>query len=39
MTPPFSGSPGDPVGLQIIGTTHCFGSDGLRVTSGGATLG
>jgi multiple sugar transport system ATP-binding protein len=39
MTPPFGGSPGDPVGLQITGVTHCFGSDGLRVTSGGATLG
>jgi multiple sugar transport system ATP-binding protein len=38
MAPPFSGNPGDDVGLQIIGTTHLFGADGLRICSTTATL-
>jgi multiple sugar transport system ATP-binding protein len=36
--PPFDGSPGDHVGLQIAGTTHLFGGDGLRIASPVATL-
>src|SRR4051794_14275044 len=38
MAPPFSGEPGDNVGLELAGTTHVFGGDGLRVTSTDATL-
>jgi multiple sugar transport system ATP-binding protein len=38
MAPPFEGEPGENVGLQIIGTTHLFGADGLRVGSSRATL-
>jgi multiple sugar transport system ATP-binding protein len=36
--PPFDGSPGDRVGLQITGTTHLFGEDGLRIASPRAQL-
>jgi multiple sugar transport system ATP-binding protein len=36
--PPFAGAAGDHVGLQITGTTHLFGDDGLRVASPKATL-
>jgi multiple sugar transport system ATP-binding protein len=36
--PPFDGSPGDRVGLQIAGTTHLFGGDGLRIASPAASL-
>ncbi len=36
--PPFDGSPGDQVGLQIAGTTHLFGGDGLRIASPAASL-
>ena len=32
------GGPGDKVGLQIAGTTHLFGEDGLRIASPKATL-
>jgi multiple sugar transport system ATP-binding protein len=38
MSPPFEGTAGDQVGLQIDGTTHLFGEDGLRVASPRATL-
>jgi hypothetical protein len=38
MFPPFDGQPGDGVGLQIIGTTHLFDSDGIRVASTPAAL-
>ena len=38
MPPPFDGSPGDNIGLELIGTTHLFGADGLRLTSTNATL-
>jgi multiple sugar transport system ATP-binding protein len=38
MAPPFEGQPGENVGLQIIGTTHLFGADGLRLASSRATL-
>ena len=38
LAPPFDGSPGDRVGLQIEGTTHFFGDDGARMTSGPAAL-
>jgi multiple sugar transport system ATP-binding protein len=38
MSPPFEGSPGDPVGLQITGKTHLFGEDGSRIASPTATL-
>jgi multiple sugar transport system ATP-binding protein len=38
MSPPFDGSPGDNVGLQIVGTTHFFGADGLRIASSTATV-
>ncbi len=36
--PPFQGSPGEQVGLQIAGTTHLFGGDGLRIASPAASL-
>jgi multiple sugar transport system ATP-binding protein len=36
--PPFEGSPGEQVGLQIAGTTHLFGGDGLRIASPAASL-
>jgi multiple sugar transport system ATP-binding protein len=36
--PPFHGSLGDTVGLQITGRTHLFAADGSRVASGGASL-
>jgi multiple sugar transport system ATP-binding protein len=38
MSPPFEGSPGDPVGLQITGKVHLFGEDGARIASPTATL-
>jgi multiple sugar transport system ATP-binding protein len=38
MEPPFSGSSGDHVGLQITGMTHLFGGDGTRVASTNATF-
>ncbi len=38
MPPPFDGEPGETVGLQITGTVHLFGADGLRLGSGKATL-
>jgi multiple sugar transport system ATP-binding protein len=38
MAPPFEGQPGENVGLEIIGTTHLFGADGLRLASSRATL-
>jgi hypothetical protein len=38
MSPPFEGGPGDHVGLQITGTTHLFGEDGLRIASPKASL-
>jgi multiple sugar transport system ATP-binding protein len=38
VKPPFEGSPGDRVGLQIEGTTHLFGADGERIASGPAAL-
>jgi multiple sugar transport system ATP-binding protein len=38
LAPPFVGAPGERVGLQIDGRTHLFGEDGLRITSGPATL-
>jgi multiple sugar transport system ATP-binding protein len=38
MPPPFNGSPGDSIGLQITGTTHLFNDDGSRVASTTATL-
>jgi multiple sugar transport system ATP-binding protein len=38
MPPPFDGSPGDDVGLQITGTTHLFGADGARIATGTAAL-
>jgi multiple sugar transport system ATP-binding protein len=37
-SPPFEGSPGDRVGLQITGKTHLFGEDGSRIGSRAATL-
>jgi multiple sugar transport system ATP-binding protein len=37
-SPPFDGTPGDHVGLQIEGTTHLFGEDGSRIASPRATL-
>jgi multiple sugar transport system ATP-binding protein len=36
--PPFEGAPGEQVGLQIAGTTHLFGGDGLRIASPAASL-
>jgi multiple sugar transport system ATP-binding protein len=36
--PPFDGSPDETVGLQIVGTTHVFSEDGLRVASSQASL-
>jgi multiple sugar transport system ATP-binding protein len=39
MLPPFTGQPGDGVGLQIVGATHLFADDGSRVVSTTATLG
>jgi multiple sugar transport system ATP-binding protein len=36
--PPFSGAAGDNVGLQIAGTAHLFGADGLRIGSSRASL-
>jgi multiple sugar transport system ATP-binding protein len=38
MPPPFEGEPGDNVGLELVGTTHLFGGDGIRITSTRATL-
>src|SRR3954467_5214795 len=38
MQPPFSGNPGDSVGLQIVGSTHVFRGDGSRMVSATATL-
>jgi multiple sugar transport system ATP-binding protein len=38
MPPPFSGELGDTVGLELVGTTHVFGGDGLRITSTRASL-
>jgi multiple sugar transport system ATP-binding protein len=39
MAPPFHGNPGESIGLELDGTTHLFGGDGLRLTSTGVTLG
>jgi multiple sugar transport system ATP-binding protein len=39
MPPPFDGNPGDSIGLELDGTTHLFGGDGLRLTSTRARLG
>jgi len=39
MAPPFDGNPGDNVGLELVGTTHLFGGDGIRLASTRATLG
>ena len=38
MSPPFEGQLGDPVGLQIVGTTHLFAADGSRIASAPAHL-
>jgi multiple sugar transport system ATP-binding protein len=38
MTPPFDRQPGEPIGLQITGTAHLFGGDGMRIASGQAHL-
>jgi multiple sugar transport system ATP-binding protein len=38
MAPPFAGTTGDRVSLQITGTTHVFDGDGLRTGSANATL-
>jgi multiple sugar transport system ATP-binding protein len=38
MPPPFSGELGDTIGLELVGTTHVFGGDGLRLTSTKASL-
>jgi multiple sugar transport system ATP-binding protein len=38
ISPPFDGAGGEQVGLQISGTTHLFGEDGLRIASPTATL-
>src|SRR4051812_38774323 len=38
MAPPFVGELEDNVGMQIIGTTHLFDGDGLRITSTPAKL-
>jgi multiple sugar transport system ATP-binding protein len=38
MQPPFTGKPGDSVGLQIDGATHLFADDGARIASTTATL-
>jgi multiple sugar transport system ATP-binding protein len=38
MSPPFDGAPGERVSLQIAGTAHLFGEDGLRIASPAATL-
>jgi hypothetical protein len=37
-SPPFDGGPGDRVGLQVTGTAHLFGEDGLRIASPATTL-
>ena len=39
MAPPFDGDPGESIGLELAGTTHLFGGDGLRLGSTNATLG
>jgi hypothetical protein len=39
MPPPFHGEPGDSVGLELVGTTHLFGGDGVRLASTQASLG
>ncbi len=39
LAPPFDASPGDNIGVQLSGTTHLFGGDGMRLTSTKATLG
>jgi multiple sugar transport system ATP-binding protein len=38
LSPPFEGAPGERVGLQLAGTTHVFGEDGLRIASSTASL-
>jgi multiple sugar transport system ATP-binding protein len=38
LSPPFEGSPEDRVGIQLAGTTHLFGEDGLRIASAEASL-
>jgi multiple sugar transport system ATP-binding protein len=38
MAPPFDGNAGDHVGLQITGTAHLFGDDGMRICSTSATV-
>ena len=37
IAPPFDGEPDDR-GLQIVGTTHVFGEDGLRIATSRASL-
>jgi multiple sugar transport system ATP-binding protein len=39
MSPPFEGSTGDRVSLQLTGTTHLFDGDGSRIGAVTATLG
>jgi multiple sugar transport system ATP-binding protein len=38
MPPPFDGEPGDNVALELVGTAHLFGGDGIRLTSTRASL-
>jgi multiple sugar transport system ATP-binding protein len=38
MPPPFKGELGDPIGLELVGTTHLFAGDGSRITSTVASL-
>jgi multiple sugar transport system ATP-binding protein len=38
MLPPFTGQPGDSIGLQITGATHLFAADGSHLVSTTATL-
>ena len=38
MPPPFDAAPGDHIGMDLVGTTHLFGGDGVRITSTRATL-
>jgi multiple sugar transport system ATP-binding protein len=38
MLPPFTGQPGDSIGLQISGATHLFAADASRLVSTTATL-
>jgi multiple sugar transport system ATP-binding protein len=38
MEPPFHAETGDPIGVQITGTTHLFAGDGSRIATTRATL-